>query len=75
MLIDLVDKQRISLDGIREEGGAERHVKFNIDFDEWRRYRPYPQPKNKKFCFARWDRRFFPHTQITSQTQTWQNNK
>jgi hypothetical protein len=37
VLIVVVDKQRISLDGIREEGGAERHVKFNIDFDEWRR--------------------------------------
>jgi len=37
VLIFVVDKQRISLDGIREEGGAERHVKFNIDFDEWRR--------------------------------------
>ena len=37
VLIDVGDKQRVSLDGIREEGGAERHVKFNIDFAEWRR--------------------------------------
>ena len=38
----LVDAKR-SLDGIQEENIAERHVKFNIDFDEWRRYL-FPPP-------------------------------
>lgn len=75
MLIDLADKQRISLDGIREEGGAERHVKFNIDFDEWRRYLPYPPPTKKKICYPRWDGRFFPHTQSHSKYETLPNNK
>jgi len=29
---------RLSFDGIQEEGNTEqRHVKFNIGFDEWRR--------------------------------------
>jgi hypothetical protein len=30
------ESKRISLDGIQEEN-SQRHVKFNIDFDEWRR--------------------------------------
>ena len=37
------ENKHLSLDGIHEEaGGPERHVKFNIDFDEWRRYHPQP---------------------------------
>lgn len=41
MLTCAGENNRISPDGI-QEGGPERHVKFNIDFDEWRRYHPQP---------------------------------
>ena len=36
------ESKGMSLDGIQEGGGPERHVKFNIDFDEWRLYHPQP---------------------------------
>ena len=76
MLIDPVDKQRMSLDGIREEGGAERHVKFNIDFDEWRRYLPYFPPTKKKICYPPMGRALFSFTQNHIQnTKRCQINK
>jgi hypothetical protein len=51
MLIIIADGKRIALEGVQEEN-AERHVKFNIDFDEWRRY--LPQPK-KHLPSSDWD--------------------